>query len=337
LIQETADSRSFIFEIPEALKETFRYTAGQFLTFEIPWQDFAIKRCYSLASAPEVDAWHKVTVKRVEDGRMSNWLIDNLKVGDRIRVQPPEGRFVLKRDAGDRPLTLFGGGSGITPVISLLKSALATTARSVRLVYANRDADSIIFRDELALLVGRSGGRAEVVHHLDTDGGYLTVDKVKSTIAGREQGDFYVCGPGPFMDTVEAAFEAAGVDSGHTHFERFVSPLDPDRREEPEPIDMDASHAPTQFVMTLDGQTHTVPYEPGLTLLKAAENAGVQPPSSCEDGYCGCCMALMKKGQVKMAAREALTDEDIQKGWILPCQARPSSSEELEIDFDASY
>ncbi len=337
LVQETHDSRSFIFDIPEELREKFTYQAGQFFTFEIPWEGFSIRRCYSLASAPESDAWHKVTVKRVEDGRMSNWLCDNLNVGDTIKVQPPEGRFILKPESVNRPLTLFGGGSGITPVISLMKSALLSTKRNVKLVYANRDKDSIIFKRELDLLDRYFPARAEVVHHLDSDGGYMTVEKVKEMVAGRESGEFYVCGPGPFMDTVEAGFKESGLDGQHTHFERFVSPLDADRREDVAPVEVDPNAVPKQFVMHLDGNTHTVPLEAGVNLLAAAEAIGIKPPSSCEDGYCGCCMAMLKKGKVAMGAREALTDEDVQKGWILPCQALPTSAEELEIDYDATY
>lgn len=338
IIQETHDTRSFVFEIPSELREEFQYKAGQFLTFEVPWGGMELRRCYSLASSPDTDAWHKVTVKRVEDGRISNWFNDVPKVGDKIKTQPPEGRFVLHEGENEKPVTLFGGGSGITPVISIMKTALSQTNRDVLLVYANRDAKSVIFQQELDLLERNYPGRAKVVHHLDSDGGFMKSETVAGLVKGREQGHFYVCGPGPFMDTVEAGFEAAGVDRSHTHFERFVSPVDPDRKEEvdegPAPA---AGDVPSEFTMVLDGNTVTVPYEPGKTLLKAAEDAGHKPPSSCEDGYCGCCMAQMKSGQVSMGSHEALTQEDLDRGWILPCQAKCTSAEKLEIDFDAQY
>lgn len=336
IVQETADTRSFLFDVPAALRPQFQYKAGQFLTFEIPFQGMRIRRCYSLASAPEVDGWHKVTVKRVKDGRASNWFNDNLKVGDPIAVSTPEGKFHLDESQGDRPLTLFGGGSGITPVIAILKSALVTTKRDVLLVYANRDPQSIIFKDELDLIEKHHPGRAKVHHHLDSQSGFLTVDAVKKLIAGRESGDFYVCGPTPFMDTVEAAFEAANIEKHHRSFERFVSPLDPDRRpaEEAAPA---AGDVPTSYQMTLEGKSYTIPYESGLTLLQAANKAGVKPPSSCEDGYCGCCMAFMRTGKVRMAAHEALTAADIQKGWILPCQAKCTAPDALVVDFDEKY
>lgn len=336
IIQETADARSFILEVPEHLRETFAYTAGQFLTFTIPWNDMRIKRCYSLSSAPETDAWPKVTVKRVDDGRVSNWFNDELNVGDTIEVEPPEGRFTLHDEDRDHGVVLFGGGSGITPVISLLKSALVTTGRRVKLVYANRDKDSIIFKDELDVWKRSYPDRLEIHHHLDSESGFMSADDAQSLIVGWEDSDFYVCGPGPYMDALEAAFHASGVDASRTKFERFVSPIDPDRRQAEEPVEI-SGDVPANFTMTLEGGTHEVAYAAGDTLLEAAKKAGHQAPSSCEDGYCGCCMALMKTGSVKMKSREALTDSDIERGWILCCQARPENDEELEVDFDAQY
>jgi 3-ketosteroid 9alpha-monooxygenase subunit B len=338
IIQETPDARSFVFEIPADLRETYAYRAGQFITFEVPFEGMQLRRCYSLASAPETDAWPKVTVKRVVDGRISNWFNDALAVGDTIKATAPEGRFVLRDGADGRPLMLFGGGSGITPVISLMKTALMTTPRKVKLVYANRDRQSVIFHDELALLVRRFPGRVAVVHHLDVERGFMKPEDVEREMIGYETADCYTCGPGPFMDTVEAALENVGVPREHRFFERFVSPVDPDRREAaPAAPAPSAGGAPASFRFTFEGKTHDVPYDPSLTLLQAAEKAGHRPPSSCLDGYCGCCMALKKKGKVTMASREALTDSDIERGWVLTCQSRACSSEELEVDYDAPY
>lgn len=337
IVQETADTRSFIFDVPVGLRGAFTYVSGQFLTFEIPFEGMIIRRCYSLASAPETDAWPKVTVKRVVGGRVSNWFNDELVVGSKIRVSNPEGRFVLHEGQGNRPLTLFGGGSGITPVISLLKTALVTTERDVKLVYANRDPASIIFRDELALLKERFGDRLTVVHHLDSIGGFLTVESVSAFLVGRESGDFYVCGPAPFMDTIEAAFEAIALPHEQRSFERFVSPLDPDRR----PAEVEEAPAaggvPTSFQMTLDGTTHKVPYRADLTLLEAAREIGVKPPSSCEDGYCSCCMAFLVSGNVHMRNNDALSPKDVEAGWVLTCQCRAAGPEPIVVDYDQQY
>ncbi len=339
IVQETHDTRSFIFAVPGSLRETFRYRAGQFLTFEVPWDGMQLHRCYSLSSAPEADPWPKVTVKRVDDGRVSNWFNDSVQVGDTIGVQPPEGRFVMRSNEGSHGIVLFGGGSGVTPVLSILKSALRTTQRSVKLVYANRDERSIIFKDEIDLWLAEFPNRFEVVHHLDSVSGFMSVAEIREQISGWEDAEFFVCGPTGYMDAVEEAFKASEIDPGQTKFERFISPIDPDRKDESEAVIAEQSddEIPESFQMLLEGRTHKVPYEKGLTLLESAIKAGHKPPSSCEDGYCGCCMALLKSGKVNMANHDALEPSDIDRGWVLACQARPASREPLEVDFDAEY
>lgn len=336
VVEETADSRSFVFDIPEPLRSAYAYQPGQFLTFEVPFADFKIRRCYSLSSAPESDALHKVTVKRVPDGRMSNLVIDTLQKGSEISVGTPDGRFLLVPDAGRRPLCLYAGGSGITPVISLMKSALVTTERPILLVYANRDEASVIFRDELAALAAAYPSRVTLHHHLDTEGGYLTDARVRALFAGNEAGDHYVCGPTPFMDAVERALEAARIDPPRRHFERFSSPIDADRRDPDGKKAIDAAEVPGTFVMRLSGKTHIVPYKRGLTLLASAKDAGFDPPSSCEDGYCGCCMATRVSGDIAMRTCSALSDGEVANGRVLLCQSFPTSAAPIEVDCDAT-
>ncbi len=339
IVQETHDTRSFVLNVPQSLREAFQYRAGQFLTFEVPWNGMELRRCYSLSSAPETDPWPKVTVKRVDDGRVSNWFNDQLNVGDSIRVQPPEGRFVLRSDEGDHGIMLFGGGSGITPVLSIMKAALRTTERRVKLVYANRDERSIIFKDEIDLWLQHYPERLEVVHHLDSEAGFMSVPQIQEHIRGWEDAEFFVCGPTGYMDAVEVAFKESNIDTGQTKFERFISPVDPDRKEEGADVVPEQSddEIPASFTMQLEGTAHEVPYEKGLTLLDSAVKAGHKPPSSCEDGYCGCCMALLKSGKVDMTNHDALEPSDIERGWVLACQARPASQDPLELDFDAEY
>lgn len=298
-----------------------------------------LRRCYSLSSAPESDPWPKVTVKRVDDGRVSNWFNDELRVGDSILVQPPEGRFVLRSNEGNHGIVLFGGGSGITPVLSILKAALRTTERNVKLVYANRDERSVIFKDEIDVWQREFPDRLEVVHHLDSQDGFMSVADIEAQIEGWEDAEFFVCGPTGYMDAVEQGFKASNVDAAQTKFERFLSPVDPDRKEEPtETVPAQTSgEIPESFTMVLEGASHEVPYQAGTTLLDSAVKAGHKPPSSCEDGYCGCCMALLKSGRVDMANHDALEPSDIERGWVLACQARPASREPLEVDFDAEY
>lgn len=328
VVQETPDARSFVLEVPEALRERFAYRAGQFLTFRVPWEGSSLIRCYSLSTSPDVDREVQVTVKRVEGGRVSNWFHDGLRQGDRIEVLPPSGRFVLHES--DAPLLLFAGGSGITPVLSLLKSALATTRRSIRLFYANRDAESVIFRRELDELERRHADRLSVVHHLDAEVGFAGADQVARQLEGLEDPHCYLCGPGPFMALVEETLRARGVDGGRIFIERFVSFPD----DEAPRIELSAeAEAPAELIVHLGGRTHRVPYEKGQSILRAVLAAGLEPPFACEEGYCGSCAAHRLQGEVVMAVNDVFDPEELEEGWILTCQGRPVSAI-CEIRYD---
>jgi len=320
-IHETADALSIVFEIPPAQEPAFRYRAGQFLSFKIPYRGRVLVRSYSLSSSPDTDAEHKVTVKRVADGRVSNWMNDRVRAGTSLMVVPPAGLFVLDPES-ERDLLLFCGGSGITPCISLVKSALATTRRRVQLVYANRDADSIIFRDELDALARRHPERLRVVHSLDAERGFLGAEDVRRELGSEPDRDVYLCGPSAFMETVERALLEAGVPRERIAIERFVSPPDTDDAT-PEPAAVEGEEvAPESITVVLDGQSHEVPYRAGEKVLEAARRAGLDPPFSCEEGYCSCCMAKLTAGQVAMANNDCLTPELLAEGWVLTCQSR---------------
>jgi 3-ketosteroid 9alpha-monooxygenase subunit B len=334
VVQETADARSFVLEVPAPAAARFAYRAGQFLTFRVPWGGGALLRCYSLSSCPDTDPALQVTVKRVADGRVSNWFHDALSEGDRLRVTPPAGRFVLRE--GTRTLALFGGGSGITPLLSLAKSALATTRRRVRLFYANRDADSVIFRTRLAELAAQHPGRLAVHHHLDAERGLLDAAGARAASAGAADADCYLCGPAPFMALLEAALGAAGVPRERVWIERFVSPPDgavpaafeaarsdggaPAAFEAAPP---EAGAAPAEVVVHLGGRAHRVPWRAGQSLLEAARAAGLDPPFACQEGYCGTCAARILRGRVEMAANEVFSEAEVAEGHVLTCQARP--------------
>jgi 3-ketosteroid 9alpha-monooxygenase subunit B len=326
IVRETEDARSFVLEVPEELREVFRYRAGQFLTFQVPWGETTLGRCYSLSSAPESGEAHQVTVKRVDEGRVSNWFNDALSVGDRIRVLPPAGRFVLS-PGSERDLVLFGAGSGITPVFSILKSALAATTRRIKLLYANRNRAAIIFRDEIDALAARHPERLAVVHHLDEERGFVAGDTVRREIRGLEAGEFYLCGPGPFMDRVEEALGSLGVERARIRIERFASPADGELPSETEVGGPGAGEPCEAVTVHLEGEVREVPYAPGDSLLETARRAGLAPPFACEEGYCGCCMARLVRGRVAMAHCHALDADEVAEGWILTCQARPLTRE----------
>ncbi|WP_299732857.1 ferredoxin--NADP reductase [uncultured Endozoicomonas sp.] len=334
VIEETHDSKSVIFNIPEEKKAKFAYLPGQFLTLKVPYDGKQLTRCYSLASSPHRDSEHKVTIKRVDDGRISNWINDYVKAGDQIEVMTPAGLFCLndKTPAGD--IVLFGGGSGITPVFSILKSALETTDRKIKLIYANRDDRSVIFKDELKAIAAEHIDRLEVVHILDSVHGFLTQPMVCQLMDGYRHGEYFICGPGPFMDTVESALIGLGEPEDRIHTERFVSPPDPDQTEAVVQQAKAAAESSNtvQFEAVLDGETYEIPYEKGDTLLEALYKAELEPPASCEEGMCGACMCTVERGETQLAQNDVLSDKELEKGWTLACQARPLS-DDVKVKF----
>lgn len=329
VLEETPDARSYEFAIPAELSERFRYRAGQYLTFEVPLGAERILRCYSLASCPERGEPHKVTVKRVPEGRGSGWFHDRVNAGSVLRVLPPLGRFVLHERA--RPLLFFAGGSGITPVIGLIKSALASTERRIRLLYANRDARSVIFRAELDALAREHAARFEVIHQLDDAAGFLDAGGVRRGRAGFEEAEAYLCGPGPFMALVEQTLEADGVPRERIHIERFEMPDEHAATGVAAPLA--GAAVPAEIVMHLEGKTHRVPYRAGQTLLDAARAAGLQPPFACEEAYCGSCAAKRVRGEIALDRNDVFSAADLAAGWILTCHGRPASAE-CEISWD---
>ena len=336
VIRETPDCNSFELRVPPNLADVYRYEAGQHLTFRLHWSDFEVTRCYSLSSCPSLEEPMKIAVKRVEGGRVSNWLNDNVKVGDVLLASAPEGRFVLDRETRpSTPLFLFAGGSGITPIISLLKTALATTKRPVTMLYANRDPQSVIYGSELRSLAAAHQGRFDLRFHYDSDAGYPDREAILPILHHTDIAEFYVCGPEPFMELVERTLGEAGVHDELIYIERFVSPADPDRVAA-SAVHVESLPAPASFSLWLGGRSRTVPYVKGRTLLQCAQAAGLNPPHSCESGFCGSCMSAVKTGEVYMRTREALSDRDVAKGVALLCQSYPASTAPLELDADST-
>ncbi len=329
VVPETFDTTSFVFDVPDELRDAFVYEAGQFCTFRIPLGDDELLRCYSMSSSPDVDDEFTLTVKRVAGGRVSNWLLDDVAEGDELELTLPAGVFTLRDHP--TPVVAFAGGSGITPVISVIKSALATTDRRVRLLYANRDEHSVIFRSALDALVADHRDRLEVVHHLDSDHGFVHSDLVRAFVGDDLGADFYLCGPGPFMDVVEDALEVAAVSSEQVFVERFAFAASV--REEPSPAvetatDEVAAAEPVDHRdghIVLGGRAHEVRYQAGETFLETARRAGLRAPFSCEAGSCATCMARLEVGEAKMRVNNALMPDEVDDGWVLTCQGLPTS------------
>jgi ferredoxin-NADP reductase len=323
VIDETADTRSFVLEIPAALKWTFAYAAGQFCTFRATIGGESIVRCYSMSSSPDTGDPFTVTVKRVPGGKMSNWMIDTLAAGDTIDVLPPSGLFVLS--ASESPIVAFAGGSGITPILSIVKTALATTARDISLVYANRERGGVIFAAALARLRADFGDRLSVHHHLDSEKGFLDAVACAALVGERRHADFYVCGPKPYMEIVEAGLERRRVDPERVLIERFELP-------DEAPAASEAS-ATESIVVRIEGRKHTIAYESGDTILEAVRRAALKPPFSCKAGNCGTCMAFLGEGTVMMRINNVLHPSEVEEGWVLTCQASPTSRA-VVIDYD---
>jgi 3-ketosteroid 9alpha-monooxygenase subunit B len=323
VIEETADARSLVFALPEYQPERFSYRPGQFLTLRVPSDTTgSVARCYSLASSPHIDDAPKVTVKRTVGGYGSNWLCDNISAGDRIDVLPPAGTFT-PADL-DTDFLLWAGGSGITPVMSILKSVLSAGTGRVVLLYANRDERSVIFADELRALASQHGDRLTVMHWLESVQGLPSPSQLATMVAPFVGQECFVCGPAAFMDTVHAALATAGVARSRVHTEVFRS-LSGDPFSDPDSED-ELDEAATADV-ELDGRRHRLRWPRNRTLVDVMITAGVDVPYSCREGQCGSCACTLVAGDVEMAASDVLEPEDRAAGLILACQARPITGE----------
>ncbi|MBB5915505.1 ferredoxin-NADP reductase [Nocardia transvalensis] len=342
IVKESVDARTFVLAPHDG---PITYRAGQFCTFRVPVDGTALFRSYSMSSAPETDTELMTTVKRVPGGKVSNWMLDNLTEGDEVQMSGAAGRFCLRET--DVPLLGYSGGSGITPILSLTKCALATTGRQVRLLCADRDADSMIFETVLAELVREYPGRLEVVRHLDADGGFLDAAAVRAFVGPDGGADHYVCGPEAFMEMVELALPGPGL----VYSERFGAPAPvpvPEdsgqehagKMESGTPVATEgtagaatASSTPGTVTILLNRKKKTVPRKDGETLLESARRAGLTPPFSCEQGNCATCIAKVTEGSASLRQNNALTDDELDDGYVLTCQAVPET-ESITVDYE---
>jgi 3-ketosteroid 9alpha-monooxygenase subunit B len=315
VVRETADARSFVLSVPAGLEPHFAYRAGQYLTFRLPVGPEPVLRCYSMSSAPGLGEPLRTTVKRVPGGVGSGWLLDHVQPGDVLEATVPAGTFLLPDEPW--PVVAFAAGSGITPVLSIVKAALATTTRPVRLLYANRDRASVILGAELDTLVAAHPERLTVAHHLDDTDGLVTADDVVAHLGADHRGHVLLCGPTPFMDLVEAGLGAAGVAPERILSERFV---------QPDPVAAAPAGPVTgSVVVTIGGRTHELPHHPGETILETARRGGLNPPFSCQAGNCGTCIARVTEGAATMRVNEALYPDEVADGYVLTCQGVPTT------------
>ncbi len=327
VVRETEDAISLILAPGPEHADRFAYRPGQFLTLRIPSdRTGSVSRCYSLSSAPHERGPLQVTVKRTASGYASNWLCDNASEGMSLEALPPAGLFVPA--SLDTDLLLFAAGSGITPMLSILKSVLAQGSGHCTLVYANRDERSVIFARELARLSAAHPDRLRVVHWLESVQGLPSAAQIAELTrpwCGRE---VFVCGPGPFMDVVGAAMAALGVDRRRVHIEKFVSlrenPFDPDDPVAVDPADPEEN---ATVAVELDGARHRFDWPRKQVLLDVLLSEGLAAPYSCREGACSACVCRVVSGEVRMRRNEVLEEEDIAEGYVLACQSIPVSDD----------
>jgi len=346
VIEETAEARSVRFAVPGPLRETFAFRPGQHLTLRAEIDGADVRRNYSLCVAPH-EGGLAVTIKRIEGGLFSNWANDSLKPGMAIEVMPPHGSFTWDFDPeAANHYAAFAGGSGITPVMSLLKSALLTEPESrFTLFYGNRDSQSVIFLEELAALKNRFMSRLQVHHFLAEEyedielfNGMLDRAKCDEILAHlidpADVTAFFICGPGPMMDAAEEALLTRGVDRARIRLERFTVGR-PSAMAEAQLRSLSHEAAGLRMRVTLDGRTRRVPFDAAAgNILDSVRAAGLPAPYACKAGVCATCRAKLVSGEVEMAARYGLTDEEIAAGYVLTCQSVPKG-DGIALDYDA--
>ncbi len=314
IIKETADTRTYVLAPHET---PFPYRAGQFCTFKVHVDGEDLYRSYSMSSAPETDTEMATTVKRIPGGKVSNWMLDNLVEGDDVTITRAAGTFCLTPTSV--PLLGFSGGSGVTPILSLVKSALAATDRAVRVLCADKDRASVIFDAVFDDLVARYPDRLTVVRHIDDERGLLEPTAVVDFVGADTDADCYVCGPEGFMSVVTSTLPGPG--------KVFVEDFDaaPQPHTDEPAARAEADETGGTITIHLDRKKAEVPRRANETLLESARRAGLSPPFSCEAGNCGTCMARLSEGSATMKVNDALEEDEVEDGYVLTCQAIPDT------------
>lgn len=331
IVQETSDAITIVFEQPET---KISYDSGQFLTLIVPVEGKEVRRAYSLSSSSSVDEDLAVTIKRVEGGLISNYLPDNLKVGDTLKVMDPMGTFTTQFDVKNkRHFIQFAGGSGITPMLSIIKSTLTQEPESiVSLIYCNRNIDSIIFKQKLEEMETSYQGRLHVIHILDDApmnwqgySGLLNHDMLTSLFEripdwGADNTTYLMCGPEGMMKNAENLLDGLNIKKDHIFKESFVQgTID---KGTPKPVTADEL---VEHVVTViyDGEEHKIKVAPNTSILESALNDDIDLPYSCQSGLCTACRGKCVSGKVKLDEEEGLSEAELDEGYVLTCVGHP--------------
>ncbi|MCX7727855.1 MAG: FAD-binding oxidoreductase [Bacteroidia bacterium] len=334
------DAVAITFDIPLQYVSHFRFKQGQFITLKINIDGENVMRSYSICTSPYSEKELKVAVKEVPGGKMSTYINQKLKIGETIEVMPPSGRFYTElNSAHQKKYILFAGGSGITPMMSIIKSILFIEKQStIVLLYANREPDNVIFQNEIDLLA-KSHSNFQVVYIFDNppsdyppeQSGLLNESKIHTLLEkynGLSADEYFICGPTPMMQVIESSLKKLQVPSEKIHIEYFTAV-------ENQNISSTSDNIESEVTVILYGiQTTFRLSSNDINILDAAIQNGVDAPFSCKGGVCSTCRAKVIEGKANMTVNYALTEQEVADGFILTCQAHPAS-EKVVIDYDA--
>lgn len=342
---ETAECVSVVFDIPDNLKKDFQFKPGQSLTMRTSIAGEEVRRTYSICSGPLENEW-RVAIKKVEGGLFSGFANEQLKKGDILEVMPPIGSFHTELSpAHTKKYIAFAAGSGITPVLSLIKTTLVTEpGSSFTLVYGNRSRASIIFFEELEGLKNKYIDRFNLVHILSRERTDIPLNtgridqqklpELNKLIDYKKYDEFFICGPEEMIFAVKDFLATAGIDKKKIHFELFTTP---GQIKKATTINHQAevSGPKSKVSVKLDGRSFDfdLAFSSDTTVLDAALKEGADLPFACKGGVCCTCKARLIEGQVSMDVHWGLEDEEVEQGYILTCQSHPTS-ERVIIDFD---
>ncbi len=343
--RETGDCVSVVLDVPSALKETFHFKQGQYLTFDQEINGEAVRRSYSICAG--VGEELRVAIKQVPDGRFSTWANAELKAGDTLRTMPPNGRFFTELDPEQaKHYVAFAAGSGITPVLSHIKTVLAVEPQSrFTLLYTNKDQASVIFKSELEDLKDRFLNRLRVFHFFTREpvetplyAGRMDSEKVDSVVSlllgGAPIDDVFACGPEPMIHAVRERMEAAGVPADRIHFELFTSPT-ANAVDSAQAANAAVVDDGQEVFIVIDGSTHKLDYDGSQSVLDTGLESGLDLPYSCLGGVCCTCRALVSEGKGEMDINYALEPGEVEQGFVLTCQTKPKpGSGRFIVDFD---
>jgi ring-1,2-phenylacetyl-CoA epoxidase subunit PaaE len=337
--RETPEAVSVSFAIPSELASKFAYKQGQYITFKLQVEGQEIRRSYSICSCPYTDSFLQVAIKEVQGGKGSTFLNRNIKAGDVLEVMEPMGTFNTPLHASNKlHYVLFAGGSGITPMMSIIKSVLHIEKQSrITLVYGNLNEEAVIFKDQLDALAS-AHPQLQLVHVLQKPmqpnftgyQGIMDTGMVEKIMADKKLSgsdcEYFICGPTPMMQGIESLLKKQ-ADAARIHLEYFTAPVSETA--------VVSSNAPVACKATIvcDGEERVIEINPGQNVLDAALDANIDAPYACQGGSCCTCRALLTEGKVEMKVNYALLESEVAEGYILTCQALPLTPS-IRVDYD---